>query len=266
MAEWFISGTNMVFSILGIAAISSVFAIISNNSIDRIPRNQSIIKPEPYCRSCATAFTWKDQIPIISYLIHKCKCPYCGAKIPTRNFFIEVGEFAWVSIFVLKFGWSYEALIVLLFGISLIAIIAIEYENRVMSDLILLIMLMLSVIFLLAYRQSEFPNALLGMTIGAGVMAVYNFMKIAGKTVVRFDYSEIKLGAVLGLFFGGFGIILCIFLAWFIGAILGSVKIKFFKKDHRDAIPEFPTILAIAGIITVLFNTELTHFYMALMR
>jgi len=266
MAEWFISGTSMVFSILGIVAIGTVFAIISNNSIDRIPRNQSVIKPEPYCRACATAFTWKDQIPIISYLLNKGKCPYCEAKIPIRNFFIEIGEFAWVGVFVLKFGWSYQALIILLFGMSLIAIIAIEYENRIMSDLILLIMLMLGVIYLLAYHQSEFPNSILGMSIGAAVMIIYNILKIAGKTIVRFDYAEVKLGAVLGLFFGAYGIIMCIFIAWLIGAVFGSVKIKFFKSDHLNAIPEFPTILAISGIVMVLFNTELTQFYVTLMR
>jgi len=266
MAEWFTSGTNILLSLLGIGIIGSVFAIISNNSIDRIPRNQSITKPEPYCRTCATLFTWKDQIPIWSYLYHKGKCPYCNAKIPHRNFYIEIIEIIWVGFFILKFGWSYQALIILLFGMSLIAIIVIEYENRMMSDLILFIMLMLSVIYLLAFQQSEFPTALLGMAIGMLVMLAYNLAKIAGHTITKIDYSEIKMGAVLGLFFGAFGILLCIFLAWLIGAVMGSVKIKFFNKGYEEAAPQFPTILAAAGIITVLFNQELIQLYTSIVR
>lgn len=266
MIELFTSGTNLLLSILGVAVTGGVFAIISNHSIDRIPRNQSLIKPDPYCRSCATLYSWKEQIPIWSYLSRKGRCPYCGDKIPARSFIIEIVEIFWVAFFILKFGWSYQALIVLLFGMALIAIIVIEYENSIMSDLILLIMLFLSIIYLLAYKQSEFPLAIIGMIIGGSVMMVYNLMKLGSRTHHRMDYSEIKMGAVLGLFFGAHQIILCIFLSWMIGAVLGSFRIKFLHKKPAESIPQFPTILAFAGIVTVLFNTEILQLYSMIVR
>ena len=252
----------IILSLTGILAIGSVFAIISNNAIDRIAKNQPLTTPSPYCRACAATLQWKDMIPIVSYLIAKGKCPYCGADIPKRNILIEISEIVWVGLFIMKFGWNYPALLEMLFGMCLIAIIVIEYERRVLSESLLLFLIMLSTIYILAFKHTEFPQAIISMIIGSAILIIYNLLKIITLKTKRIEFREIKFGAVLGLFFGLPLIYLCILLSWLIGAIWGTINIKIFRQKPKSALPDYPFILAISALIMILFGENiLTHYY-----
>lgn len=252
---------NLLVSLLGIFVLGSVFAIISNSAIDRLPKSQSIITPGPYCKSCAAILTWKDTIPIWSYLHSKGKCPYCGNPIPFRNLVVEIAEFAWVALFIIKFGWSYQAILEMMFGMGLIAIIVIEKEQRQISNLILLLLGMLSIMYMLAFYPSQFPTAAASFFIGVGMLLCYNILKIAVKARKRIDFSEIKFGAILGLFLGFPEVVLCIFLALFSGAAFGSFKIKFLKEEYQSAVPPFPMLMAATGLATILFGNEILTVY-----
>jgi leader peptidase (prepilin peptidase)/N-methyltransferase len=255
------AGINMVLSIFGIVAIGSIFAIISNCTIDRIPKNQSVIFPGPYCKSCAAKLLWKDIIPIWSYIHSKGKCPECENPIPLRNWIVDIAEIMWVAIFITKFGWSYKALLEVMFGMGLIAVIVIEKENRQLSNLILLLMGMLSTIYLLAFKPTEFPTATASFFIGAIILLAYNLLKILTKARSCIEFSEIKFGAILGLFLGFPQVLLCVFLSLFIGATVGSFRIKFQGKKHQSAIPDFPLIMAFPGLATILFGQEMLTTY-----
>ncbi|NQV37053.1 MAG: prepilin peptidase [Candidatus Marinimicrobia bacterium] len=254
----------LLFSLIGIIIIGSAFAIISNNAVDRITKNQSMIYPGPYCPSCAVAFMWKDLIPIISYLINRGKCPYCNSSIALRHFIVDVMGILWVSLFIIRFGWNYSALLEMLFGMCLIAIIIIELENRVLSDSLLLFMGMLGSIYVLGFNQSAYPVAIVSMVVCTLVLIGYNLVKILTLKRTKFEITEIKLGAVLGIFLGFPYILLCVFLAWLIGAIWGSFNIKFFKKNIDQFFPRFPAFLAISGLIILLFGGNLINSYLNL--
>ena len=143
----------------------------------------------------------------------------------------------------------------------LIAIIVIEKENRRLSDLILLILGMLSVIYLLSFQPSDFPMSVIGFLVGGIILGLYNGLKILTRTKSHIDIAEIKFGAILGLFLGISQIVLCVFLALLIGAIGGSFRIKFMAKDYHSAVPEFPLLMAVAGLITILFGQEMLILY-----
>ncbi len=251
----------IILSLTGILVIGSVFAIISNNTIDRIAKNQPLTTPSPYCPACAVTLQWKDMIPIVSYLIAKGKCPYCGADIPRRNILIEISEIIWVGLFIIKFGWNYPALLEMLFGMCLIAIIVIEYERRVLSESLLLFMIMLSTIYVLAFNHTEFPRAITSMIIGSSVLIIYNLLKIITLKTKRIEFREIKFGAVLGLFFGLPLIYLCILLSWLIGAIWGSINIRFFRQKPKYALPDYPFILAISALVMIMFGDNILAHY-----
>ena len=43
------------------------------------------------CLSCKTPLRWQDNVPLVSYLLLRGRCRYCGAPIGRGDFFIEVG-------------------------------------------------------------------------------------------------------------------------------------------------------------------------------
>ncbi len=72
--------------LLFVCCIGAVFGSFANVLIYRIPRNLSIISPNSFCPQCKRALKWRDKIPILSFLLCRASCRYCGARIP--NFYL----------------------------------------------------------------------------------------------------------------------------------------------------------------------------------
>lgn len=259
-------GIETLLSLLGVWIAGSVFAILSNNTIDRIPRHQSLVSPKPYCRSCAAALSWQDLIPVWSYLRHHGQCPYCGAIWPKRQIITEILEIAWVAVFILRFGWSYPAFITMLFGVGLIVIIMIELESRILPDTMLVNMGALGMIYVLAFSQPEFPHALASLIVGALVLVIYNLLRSLLPGEQRADMSEIKFAAVMGLFLGLPKLLLAILLAWFFGSVLGILGIYKLQKPSQQFLPRFPALLSSAGLVVILFGDDILNLYYHLIR
>jgi leader peptidase (prepilin peptidase) / N-methyltransferase len=60
-----------------------------NVCIYRLPRGESIVAPPSHCPKCAARLRAPDLIPILSFLLLKRKCRYCGAPISWRYAIIE---------------------------------------------------------------------------------------------------------------------------------------------------------------------------------
>lgn len=60
-----------------------------NVCIWRMPRHESVVHPPSHCPSCNTRLRGIDLIPLLSQLLLRGKCRYCGAKFSWRYFGIE---------------------------------------------------------------------------------------------------------------------------------------------------------------------------------
>ncbi|NCQ25164.1 MAG: prepilin peptidase [Rhodobacteraceae bacterium CG17_big_fil_post_rev_8_21_14_2_50_63_15] len=58
---------------------------------DRLPRAESIVHPPSRCRTCDTRIGWHDLVPVASWLWLGGRCRTCGAEIPRRLFYAEIG-------------------------------------------------------------------------------------------------------------------------------------------------------------------------------
>lgn len=56
----------------------------------RLPRRESVVKGRSHCPACGRTLSAAELIPCLSYLLQGGKCRGCGAKIPARDFWIEV--------------------------------------------------------------------------------------------------------------------------------------------------------------------------------
>ncbi len=71
-----------------------------NVVIYRFPNNLSIIKPRSFCPICKTKLTWRENIPLISWLIQGRKCMSCKTNIPFRYPLIELCTGSLFAIFL----------------------------------------------------------------------------------------------------------------------------------------------------------------------
>lgn len=56
----------------------------------RLPRRESVVKGRSHCPACGRTLSAAELLPCLSYLLQGGKCRGCGAKIPARDFWIEV--------------------------------------------------------------------------------------------------------------------------------------------------------------------------------
>lgn len=250
-----------MLGIAGVILIALVFAVLSNNTLDQTPVKRVYRYPSPYCPNCATKYSWKDMVPFYSYLRHGGRCTYCNEKLPLRHILVDISELIWVTLYISKFGWSYNGMLAMVYGMALIAIFFLLKEGRELRDSLLIIMGMLAVIHFLSQNPEQFPEAAMSMILGAVLLAIYNLVKIFATEENEFELTELKLGALLGLFLGMDLGLIALFLSLSLGAIIGSINIKFFKKSKMNALPEFGELMIVSGLLVILWGKEFLQAY-----
>ncbi|NCU32726.1 MAG: prepilin peptidase, partial [Candidatus Moranbacteria bacterium] len=118
----------------------------------RLPKKLDWIKARSKCEKCNHQLTWYENIPVFSYLFLRGKCSQCGKKISSFYFWWELLGgffFLWLiyfsSLHLLSF---WQALLLFLFGESLLFVALIDWQKRYITNKWLKRLFILSVIFL----------------------------------------------------------------------------------------------------------------------
>ena len=71
-------------------ALGTIIGSFLNVCIWRAPRGESVTEPPSHCPKCDTRLKPLDLIPVVSQVMLRARCRYCGAKISWRYAGIEV--------------------------------------------------------------------------------------------------------------------------------------------------------------------------------
>lgn len=93
-----------IIILIFICLIGLSFGSFMNVLIVRVPKDLSIVKPSSYCPQCMEDLTWKDNIPLLSYILLKGRCRYCGKRIPLMYPVTELITGLLFIMVYLKFG------------------------------------------------------------------------------------------------------------------------------------------------------------------
>ena len=101
---------------------------------------------------------------------------------------------------------------------------------------------------------------ILGVIIGAGFFLA-QYIISSGKWI---GGGDIRLGAVMGVMLGWKLVILALFLAYTIGAVVSLGLIAMKVKKFSSKIP-FGTFLSLATVISLLFGEKIVEVYMSML-
>ena len=220
----------------------------------RVPRGMSIVKPQSHCTTCNHSLNVLDLFPIISYMFLRGKCRYCKSKV---NLFYPLFETITGLLFMicyLKYGFSYELIIALVFiSMSLIIIIS-DYQTMIIPDSVLIISSILIIITdIFGIGLMKTGSAIIN---GLIAFALMYLLKLFGDLLFKKESmggGDIKLMFVFGLVLGWPTALLSIFASSFIGLPVSMVMIA--KSDSHE-IPWGP-FLTIAAIILLLSGIDM---------
>ena len=86
-----------------ISSIAALFGLAFGSFLNvcasRMPEDESIVTPGSHCRSCHRILPWHENIPVMSWIILRGRCPACGKQISWRYPIVELAvAFCWTVI------------------------------------------------------------------------------------------------------------------------------------------------------------------------
>jgi leader peptidase (prepilin peptidase)/N-methyltransferase len=109
----------------------------ANVCIYRMPRNMSIVTPRSRCGQCEHPIPWRDNLPLISYLLLRGKCRWCSAKFSFRYWLVEfLTGFLWLTVW-LRYKDTGEYLMILAYMVLIALLIVgtfIDFEFYIIPN------------------------------------------------------------------------------------------------------------------------------------
>jgi leader peptidase (prepilin peptidase) / N-methyltransferase len=109
--------------------VGLAFGSFLNVCITRIPRDQSIVSPPSHCPHCNRPIRWRDNIPLLSWIVLRGRCRDCGQPISLRY---PVVELLTASLFVAcydSFGTGWLTLKFCVFCFLIVGLIFMDAET-----------------------------------------------------------------------------------------------------------------------------------------
>jgi len=266
---------SLIIFIFGISVGSFLNCVIY-----RLEIKQSFLKGRSFCPKCHHILRWYDLIPILSFIFLKGKCRYCREKISFQYPLVEIatgGLFLLIFNFLLLKGefnfQNFINLVYLLIVSSLLVIIFVyDLKHYIIPDKIIYPAILVVFIYRL-FEILNFDQWNLGLeilknlqmplltAISAGTFFFLLWLVSGGRWM---GLGDAKLAFFMGLFLGFPNILVSLFSAFFLGAIIGLGLIAFGEKSLKSKIP-FGPFLVTGTFIALFFGEKIINCYLNLM-
>lgn len=252
----------VLFFVVGVCAGS-----FSNVVIYRLPRGMSLAKPPSHCPVCDTRLSWKDNVPLFSFLFLRGKCRYCGAPISPRYFFVELlSGLLWEETFLLFFDQNPYLAAVRCIAVSVMICAGFcDEENLFLPDS-LQFALAFAALAECALLPEEIWQRLLGAAVGGGFYLLFYLGSLFLFKREGLGFGDVKLMTAMGALLGAKKI----FLAIVLGSLFALLRLPFDagRRDGLEKEREYPLAPALvtAGVAVLLMGDLLLHCYASFFR
>ena len=240
---------------LFVIILGGLWGSFANVCIYRLPLDKGVVSGRSYCPKCKKQITWKDNIPIISYLLLSGKCRKCKKPISSQYALVEFLSILFFTIIYFLYGITLTTLLLMILSLSFIIIFFIDLKHFIIPNEITFSMMALG--FLKSFDpnlNSLFPNyinSLIGGLLGYGIIwsIIYFYKQVRKKEGM--GLGDAKLFAVVGFWFGWLSIPFIIFLSSIIALLSVVPSLLKNSRTMSSQIPFGPYI--IIGTLIYLF-------------
>ena len=208
----------------------------------RIPKGESIVRPNSHCPKCNHELKWYELIPIMSFIFLGGKCKSCKAKISWLYPLIELSTGILFAVSYYSFGFSYELIYALVISSLLIVVIVSDINYLIIPDSFIVISSIL--IIVLNFINDGLLQGFVKIGYGLISFGILLLIMILGNKILKKETlggADVKLFFVIGLLFPPFTSMFTLVMACFIAF---PVSIILYLKNKEHVIPFGPFIVA----------------------
>jgi|YNPMSStandDraft_1061717.scaffolds.fasta_scaffold02908_4 leader peptidase (prepilin peptidase)/N-methyltransferase len=250
-----------------------------NNIALRLENNEDFLFSRSKCPNCKKKLSWKELIPVLSFIIQKGRCLNCGFKIPLRYLVVEILTGVWVYllsksiIFNINFLSLVEFLFYFIF-LSIIFVLALyDLKTFLIDDRFIIFGLFVFILFFLFKTYFNLPQRdftyllnyvfnfygkieplISALLLSSLFLLLYIITKGEG-----LGFGDVKVVFLIGLFLRAGDALFSILVSSFLGSIYGFYLILKNKK-FKQPIPFVPFFF-LGIMITIVFGYKLSKFY-----
>ena len=253
--------------VVGLAVLGLLIGSFLNVVIARVPEGQSIITPASACPRCGALLRWRDNVPLLSWILLRGRCRACDMPISVRYPLVEAtNALLWIALawwaLAVPDRMSVLPLLLVLASAGL-ALAVIDFEHHRLPDVIVLWLYPVALIGLLLSQliqsQGHWPAAFCGAAIW-GLTIGGLWLVTSGRGM---GLGDAKLAPVLGAVTGWLGIAesaIGLLAAFLLGAIVGIGLIASGRSQRRSRMAFGPFLLG-GALVAVLFGEFLWDVY-----
>lgn len=256
-------------------AIGSFLSVV----IHRIRHKQKgILLSHSVCPSCKKKLKWRHLIPVLSWLFLRGKCGFCGKKISTHYFSLELitGLLFLLTFLVWNFvleipstvnpellnyaiNWHlFETFIfyIILFTF-LIGIFFYDLLYQEIPDRFSLPAIAVTIVAVLLLGLTPPLSMLIG---GAGIFLFFlaQLVMSKGKWI---GGGDLRLGALMGLLLGWKLGLIALIISYFLGSLASVILLIQKKANRKSAIP-FGPFLVTGTVIAIFYGNQILSWYL----
>jgi leader peptidase (prepilin peptidase)/N-methyltransferase len=244
---------------VGEVVVSGLFGAVIGSFLNvvahRVPLGESLVSPGSHCPHCDAPVKPYDNVPVVSWLVLRGRCRNCGEPISPRYPLVELLTAVVFAAVVAARGFDDDLVLELPFVALLIALAAIDFDHRILPNVIVYPMAVYGVIATLLVDSGDLVENLIA---GAGAFV---FLLVAVIAYPRgMGMGDVKLAGAMGLYLG-LSIIPALLAAFLSGSVVGVYIIAREGAAGRKKAVPFGVFLALGGIVGVLVGPELIDAY-----
>ncbi|QBC03380.1 prepilin peptidase [Enterobacter cloacae] len=202
--------------------------------------------PRSHCPQCKTTIRWRDNIPLLSWLLLRGRCRHCVTAIGWRYPLTELVALLITLLVMLLIPPGNALFAALLLGWMLLALSLIDYDHQLLPDNLTLPLLWSGLLFQLTGGTVSLADAVVGAMVGyLSLWLLYWFFRLfTGKEAI--GYGDFKLLAALGAWLGWMALPSLLLMTALAGIVI-TLAAKLIARRPLSAPLPFGPLLSIAG-------------------
>jgi len=207
--------------------------------------------PPSHCPRCRAQLSWRENIPLLSWLMQNGRCRHCQQHIAWHYPLVELAAAALVVLAVwlpypgnLTLPWH----VLLLWG--LLALAVIDLKTQLLPDALTLSLLWLGLLVNLDGALTPLADAVIGAAVGYASLWLIRAVHMQIRSVEGMGLGDAKLLAALGAWMGWTVLPLIVLIASLAGTLVGLALIVVRRGAWQAQLP-FGQWLALAGALAL---------------